>query len=232
MKILGRQKTARAPRTSGERGMTITETIVAMVIFGFLVIAMVYTNIFVLLSDQLVNSKLGASDNSRIGFDRMVNDIREAKVWWVGSNNSSGVFSRYTSVLQEGNALQLSFCVYTNELYGVDTNLYVRYFFQAQTGGVNGLYTLYRLDNTKTNNPVTTVIAKNLTNVNNTNLYFRAEDYTGTILQTNDSTFVYLIHVQMNFAQYQYPLTKVGSNCYYNSYKMEFKVTPHAPDQE
>jgi hypothetical protein len=207
--------------------LTLPDMIITMLIFGSLVLAMVYTHIFVLKQDQLVSSKLGASDNSRVGFDYMVNDIRESKVWWVGSGDASS-FSRFMSVTQQGNALQLSFSLFTNKTYVVDTNIYVRYYFQVPGGGTNGLYNLYRLDSNSSTNPTPRVIARNLTNT----VYFMAEDFLGNPMHTNDSTYKYLIHVQMNFAQYQYPLTKVGSNCYYDSYRLDFKATPHCPDQQ
>ena len=34
----------------------------------------------------------------------------------------------------------------------------------------------------------------------------------------------------MEFCQYQYPLTKVGSNCLYDYYRMQFKVSSHCPN--
>ncbi len=68
------------------------------------------------------------------------------------------------------------------------------------------------------------VIAQNLTN----RMFFRAEDYLGNI--KTDLSYKYVVHIVMEFYQYQYPLTKVGPGYYYDYYKMEFKITPHCPD--
>ena len=39
-----------------------------------------------------------------------------------------------------------------------------------------------------------------------------------------------MIHTSLQFAEFQYPLTKVGTNYFYDYYKMEFRFTPHVPD--
>jgi len=54
---------------------------------------------------------------------------------------------------------------------------------------------------------------------------FIAEDYLGNILST--LRYKYVIHVTLEFCQYQYPLTKVGAGYYYDDYKMEFRVASH-----
>jgi hypothetical protein len=69
-----------------------------------------------------------------------------------------------------------------------------------------------------------TIVAQNLTNNFYTNM-FVAEDYLGNMLTT--LRYKYVIHVTLEFCQYQYPLTKVGAGYYYDDYKMEFRVASH-----
>ena len=69
-----------------------------------------------------------------------------------------------------------------------------------------------------------TVVATNLTSVVASNL-FTAEDYLGNPLYT--LRYKYVIHITLDFWQYQYPLTLVGTGYYYDQYRMDFRVASH-----
>jgi len=190
-------------------GMTLAELMVASAVFGMSVIGLVYTHLFALRQDELVNSKLGASEESRMAFDKLTDEIRSASMWMLGNGSDTTFTAIPNGTTQQGGALQL----YPT----TDTNSYVRYFFDTNNfrlcraeGGVNGY----------------DVIAENLTNT----MYFRAEDYAGNV--KTDLSYKYVIAVKVEFAQFQYPLTHVGNGYYYDYYKMEFKVTPHCPNGE
>jgi prepilin-type N-terminal cleavage/methylation domain-containing protein len=194
-------------RQQRERAFTLVELMVAMSVFSFATIGLVYVHLFAMKQDELANSKMGASDQSRRGFDTLATDIRSAKIWQVGN----GALSSFTPIAngqaQQGTALQLSL--------STDTNTYIRYYFDPAK------QTLSRMHSGVAG---TKLIAQNLTN----SMYFSAEDYRGNI-QTNLS-HKGLIHVMMQFWQYQYPLTKVGPGYFYDFYKMEFRLTSHIPD--
>jgi hypothetical protein len=71
-----------------------------------------------------------------------------------------------------------------------------------------------------------------LTN-DNLDLNFTAENYSGqeqTNSITNVNNYKNMIHVKLDFCQFLYPLTKVGTNGLYDYYKMEFRATPHLPE--
>jgi prepilin-type N-terminal cleavage/methylation domain-containing protein len=193
-------------RPNGKRAFTLIEMVITTGIFSLVVLAMVYTQIFGLRQDELAQSKLGASDASRKGFDQLALDVRSAKTWTVGNM----VAATYTGVAansaQTGTALQL--CLGTN------LNTFVWYYF------VTNLGTLYRMHTNQS--PV--LMCKNLTN----SLFFQAEDYRGVVMSTRN--YKSIIHVMLQFAQYQYPQTSVGAGFYYDFYKMEFRLTPHNPD--
>ena len=188
-------------------GLTLVEMMITMSIFSLVILAMVYVNMFGLRQDQLVQSKLGASDQSRKGFDQLALDVRSAKIWQVGNGSDSDFDPIPNGTAQQGDALQLSLTT--------DTNIYIRYYFDT-----NALQ-LYRMHSGISGS---TIIAKHLTNT----MYFRAENYRGDV-QT-DLSHKGVIHVMLQFCQYQYPLTKVGPGYYYDFYKMEFRFTPHVPD--
>lgn len=199
-----RASAAKASRS----GLTLVEMMITMSIFFMLMAGLIAVQFFGMRQDQLIESKLGASDQSRKAFDVMTLEIRKSKVFRVGNGTQSTFTPVPNGTGQQGTAIQLSF--------STDTNSYVRYYFETNNArlcriqsGVTG----YR------------IIANDLTNQMN----FRAVDYTGTNLVT-DITYKYVICVALHFKQYQYPLTQVGPGYLYDYYKLEFKVTPHCPD--
>ena len=195
--------------TAGKQAFTLVEMMITMAIFSLGMAACLYVHLFGLRQDQLVESKLGASDQSRKSFDRITSDIRSAKVWQIGNYASSAFTANAFGTNQQGNALQISF---TNN-YSVN----VTYFFATVAG--DG-----QLCRIRTGDSTCSVLASNLFNT----LSFVAEKEDGSIV--NDLQWRYAIHFILQFRQYQYPITVVGTNGLYDFYKMEFRVTPRAPD--
>lgn len=189
------------------RAFTMVELMVSMSIFSLTTLGVVYAHMYGLRQDRLVASKLGASEQSRRGFDILVRDIRGAKIWAVGNGTPTSFSPISNGVAQKGTAIQLNLTT--------DTNKYIIYYFNTDTRK------LYRRTSSQQAN---TVIAQYLTNA----MYFQAEQPNGGI-QTNLS-HKGVINCSMEFAQYQYPLTKVGQGYLYDYYRMNFKVTPHVPD--
>jgi hypothetical protein len=187
--------------------LTLVEMMVTMAVFSLMIMALISAHIFGLKRDELVQSKLGASDQSRRGFDMLSQDIRGAKKWSVGNGTKTSFTSISNGTAQQGTALQLSLTS--------DTNNYIRYYFETSKT---------RLCRMKSGESGYKVIAQDLTNT----MYFTAEDYRGTTQAV--LTYKSLINTKLQFRQYQYPLTKVGPGYYYDSYQLQFRLTPHAPD--
>lgn len=189
------------------RGLTLVEMMVSMGLFSLVVIGLIYSHMFGMRQDQLVQSKLGASDQSRRGFDLLARDVRSSKYWQIGN----GGYSSFTPIpngdMQEGNALKVHLTT--------ATNIFIVYYFDTARR---------ELRRRQTGTTTTKLIASGLTN----NMFFRAEDYRGDVQY--DLSHKGVVHCWMEFAQYQYPLTKVGPTYYYNYYKMEFRLTSHVPD--
>lgn len=202
-------KVGRRNRLTAESALTLVETMVTMAVFVLLMVAFLYVHIFGLRQDELVESKLGASDQSRRAFDRVTRDIRSAKVWQIGNVSGSTFTALTNGEAQQGNALQISFT------HNYTTN--IQYYFTA-IGGDNRLCRIHTGDSSHT------VIASNLINT----LTFTGEDYRGTVM--TDLQWRYVIHFILQFRQFQYPQTTVGTNQLYDYYKMEFRATPRAPD--
>ena len=194
-------------RSSRQRGLTLVEMMVTMGVFSLSVLALISAHMFGLKQDELVQSKLGASEQARRGFDQMAQDVRGSKRWSVGNGTRTSFSPIADDSVQQGTALQLNLTT--------DTNSYIRYYFEPSKS---------RLCRVKSGQSGYKVIAQDLTNT----LYFTAEDYRGS----NQTTLTYkgLVNVRLQFRQYQYPLTKVGPGYYYDSYSLQFRLTPHAPD--
>jgi hypothetical protein len=194
---------------------TFTEMLVTMGLFSIVVTALVYTHIFGLKQDELVESKLGASDHARKGFGIMSRDIRSSAISAIGTYSGSSFVEAGMGASQTGNAIRLYMGYTTNSTVYLITNIY---YFDTSIPSNN------RLLRTR-NNGTPKVIAQNLIN----SLTFSAEDFAGNPVTDNYDRRI--IRFTLDFQQYQYPLTKVGTNgsYLYDRYKMEFRVTPHVP---
>jgi prepilin-type N-terminal cleavage/methylation domain-containing protein len=206
MTFIRRQSSSQPPNRAKLRGLTLSEMMISMSVFGIAVMGLVYTQMFGMFQDQLVNSKSGACEMARLSFNDLLTDIRAAKLWQVG-NGSAGSFTPIPlGTAQQGNAIMLSMTI--------DTNQYIVYYFDT-----NACKLLRRHSGVA---PIT--IAQFLTN----SMYFVAETFQGT--PQYDLSHKGVVHVAMQFCQYQYPLTKIGPGYFYNSYTMNLWATPHVPD--
>jgi prepilin-type N-terminal cleavage/methylation domain-containing protein len=214
--LLHHQSTAKVS-TAARRGLTIVETMVTMAIFSLVLMALLWGHIFGLRQDQLVESKLGASDQSRKGFEQILRDVRGANTYDIG-NYSGGTFTIVSNgILQQGNAVRVF----------LSTNLTISVIYYFDTNSTPGTNTLKRIH---TGDASATLIAEHLTNYYGGPLVFNSEDHRGNTI--TDIVNKRVVHFTLGFLQYQYPLTKVGagSNYLYDYYKMEFRVTPHVSD--
>lgn len=202
-----KSKAAVGMRKPREAGLTLPEMMVATAVFGFVIMGFIYCQLFGMRQDQLVNSKIGASEQARLSFNDLANDIRAAKIWAIGNGNLTSFSPIPNGTNQQGTAIRLSMTTDTNQfwLYYFDTNACK--LFRAHSGSAS-----------------TRMLAQYLTNT----MYFQAQRPNG-VIQT-DLTHKGVIDVVMQFCQYQYPITRIGPGYYYDYYKLELKVTPHAPD--
>lgn len=194
-------------RARRQAGLTLVELVVASAVFSLTVVGLVYCQMFGMRQDQLVNSKIGAAEQARLSFNDLATDIRAAKIWQIGNGNLTTFTGIAKGSNQKGNALKISLTT--------DTNKYYLYYFDTNAAK------LYRGHSGST---VKTCLAQYLTN----SMFFQAQNYRGE--NQTDLTHKGVINVVMQFCQYQYPITKVGPGNFYDSYKMELKLTPHVPD--
>ena len=192
------------------RALTTTEMIITLAIFCVVMLGAIQLHLFGLRQDELVESKLGASDQARMSFAWMVEEIQGAKMWEIGEGSESGFTRVPNGTLQEGSALQL----YPT----ASTNTYIRYFFDADAKAL-------RVMGHNENGPIPSrVVARNLTN----SVFFSVEDHLGNVKR--DLSYKSVVHARFEFFQFEFPTTQIGEGLLYDYYKLEFKVTPHSPD--
>jgi prepilin-type N-terminal cleavage/methylation domain-containing protein len=199
--------------TPARQAFTLVEVMISMGIFSMVTLGMISLHLFGQRQDQLVQSKLGASDQSRRALNLLTDDIRAAKIYSIGNGSSAAFTAIANGTAQQGNAVKLQ--------PTTATNTYIVYYFDTTARK------LYR-QRSGSPLPARTLIASGLTNVSANSMSFRGENYRG-VTQT-DLTHKGVVSVLLEFAEYQYPYTQVGPGLQYDYYKMEFKLTPHVPD--
>lgn len=199
-------------------GHTLIEMMFALALLIIVVGALLAANIMGLQEQEWVDSKSGASDNSRKLLNQLPVDIRSSKMWFVGS--MSGTNFAINTNTASGTALELF-----ETTNGSSAITY--YFDLGNSANSDGHLVRYTSSNST---PV--IVASNLVNWLGNGYSFNLEDYTGAP-STNDATcnsYKAIIHLDLQFCEFQYPLTYVGTNGLYDYYKIEFRVTPHLPE--
>jgi prepilin-type N-terminal cleavage/methylation domain-containing protein len=199
---------------TGSRAFTLTEIMVAMAIFAFIVAALCAVQLFAMRVYTLGSTKLSATTGARQSLNDLRELIRSSKVVYVGTYSNGGGFTRIpTGSLQKGNALEF-----------------------ATTNTATTNYLVYYLDNWDPTNTLY-CISNNLTGTLQeqaryvTNYYcFYGENYQGS--NTTDYENNTVIHVVLQFYRWEYPLGFVGTNAInaYDFYTIQTRVMRRAID--
>ena len=221
MKLYLHDKDLSGPQKCRFSGFTLLELTIAMSLMVLVLGALMAANYIGLEENQYLAAKAGATNTSRRGVNQMLDDIRMAKGYAVGtiSGTNFTTFSAITNGTFRGVALQLyPILVGTND--SIDYTKFVLYAFDlSQTNVSNGR--LWRYTST---NQISTIVASNLIST----LFFSSENYNGT--NQCLSTYKSVIHTTLQFCEFIYPLTLVGSNQLFQYYRMDCRATPHLPD--
>ena len=205
----------------GTQAMSLAELMTSLSIFMLILGGLMSATLFGMQQDELTNSKMGANDQARENFNMILDEIRSSKNIQIGS----GTYSNFTALTngqeQQGSTLQI--------IPSTNLNIYIYYWFDTNYG------TLTRA--TSSNGVVATnLVASYLTNMTSqwisNGMVFRAMDYTGTTNLTVDPTnynYNYVVNILLQFYQYQYPQTMVGSNYLYNYYQLTYSATRRSP---
>jgi Tfp pilus assembly protein PilW len=205
---------AAKPQTSaaGDSGFTLVEMMITVMIFTFVVIAVIGLQLVTMRVYTLGATMLSATTNGRQTMNALRDKIRSAKNVYVGTftpTNNASFVQVPNGLPQTGNALEIT---YTNN---AGTNFEVFYQDPSLTnicGFSNNVATAY-------NNTPITVLANYVTNY----YCFHAEDYQGDVLTNYQNNPV--IHVVMQFYQWEYGGSAANA---YNSYVLNARVSRRA----
>jgi Tfp pilus assembly protein PilW len=188
-------------------GYTLTEIMVTMVVIMMVLAAVISCHLLGLRLFELTKAKLGASDDARHAIGLLISEIRSAKIVRVGSGDLDSFTAVGVNTPHRGNALE----VYAT----TNTNFWVRYFLDSDK----------KLKRATNGASTARVIASSISNSNQP--VFSAEDFTGTPLLNNSRDYV--IGLNLQFSQLQYPEVEIGPGQFYDYYQLQTRVTPRAP---
>jgi prepilin-type N-terminal cleavage/methylation domain-containing protein len=202
---------------SGSSGYTLVEMMITVLIFSFVVLAVIGLQIFAMRVYTLGATMLSATTSGRETMNNLRDKIRESKDVYVGTfagTNNAVFVQAPNGSLQEGNALEIT---YTNS---GGTNFEI--FFQ--NAAATNICNFSNNVGTAFNNTQITILANYVTNYS----CFSAEDYQGNILTNYENNPV--IHVVMQFYQWEYPIGIIGGSAAnaYNSYVLNARVSRRA----
>jgi hypothetical protein len=202
------------PRTR-VAGFTLVEIYMVSIIVIFLVLATTAAQFFAARVYTLAATKLTATASARKVMNDIRDTVRSASQVNVGIYDPSGnTFSLIgDGTNQIGNAL----VIYSNNPNASSPVMGIIYFMNS--GSSNICSVVY------SNNIVQTATRINDVVVYLTNYYvFDAEDAFGNVITTH--TDDRLIHVKLQFCQWEYPLAGVGGGAMYDYYQLQARVAP------
>lgn len=202
-----------------QQGFTLVEMMIVVVVMLIVIAGVLSEQYIGMREEQLMESKAGANDTARMSISQMLADIRGAKGYDIGNTVSGTNFTIVTNGILQGNSVRLYTAVITTN-QTVNLSDYTLYYFDlSQVANNDGL--LWRLTSTTT---TPTIVASNLINT----LYFTSEDYLGNTQTVR--TYKGVIHTTLQFCQFQYPQTPIGTNGLFDYYRIDCRATPHLPD--
>lgn len=192
------------PGTISRRGraaFTLAELMVAMAIFLLVVVSVIYSHLFGLKMFNVTSTKLAASHGARAALNRVRDDIRSARVLYVGVGTSTAFNNIAANSPHLGNAVQ----IYPT----ANNNTFIRYFWDA---------TDQKLKRAASGTTQIEVIASFITN----QIVFSAEDFQGNAL-TNDLNNR-IVKMTLDFCQWELPSVQVAGG-YFDYYRLQTRMT-------
>lgn len=187
------------PTRRSSRGFTLPELMVAITIFAFVMLGVVFAHLFGLSLFRITENSLTATDDTRKIMGRMVNEIQTSRNVFIGNITSGAFAGMLDGETQRGSALLIR--------PTTNTANYIIYFVNSAD------QTLRRTTGAPGS---ATVLAESITN----SLAFSAQDFSGAVLTNNQNNRV--IHINLEFYQ---PRRRQQVADYY---KLETSITRRA----
>jgi hypothetical protein len=208
------------------KGFTIVEMLVAMAGFILLIAAVVSIQLFAVRMFQLAATKLTATEDGRKTVNFIREQVREAKLIYIGTysgtNTGTGTFAVVDDTNQVGSALFIS----TNNTASSGT-----IFFQDPVANNLCSISMNNATLSPDGSTITGTVSGYATDAlfvtNNSNV-FQAEDFQGNILTDNSNNRI--IHVTLQFSQLEYPVAGIGASAMYDYYQLHTRATRRTID--
>jgi len=185
-----------------QRATTLVELLITASLMVVVLGGVVYSHLMGGKLMQFAAAKLGASDSAREAFGKLQDEIRAATTIQVGDGTASIFVPATNGAALQGRAVQIF--PTTNQSW------WIRYYYQTNTG---------ELRRVTSSNATPQVIASFVTNA----VIFAKEDYLGNTLTADAGNSA--INVRLQFYQLTYPVTKVGTNNYYEYFQLQSRIT-------
>jgi len=176
-------------------------------LFSLVVIGVVYSQLFGMRMFNVTSTRVSASDNARKVLNGVRDDVRSGKILYVGNGGSAGFTNIALNGLRQGNALQ----IYPTTA----TNVFIRYYLDPASQS---------LKRTASGTGQVQVLAPYLTN----QIAFIAEDFAGHTLTNDQNNRV--IRMVLDFHQWEFPVAQVGVGAFYESYRLQTRITRRTID--
>jgi hypothetical protein len=173
-----------------------------MTLTTFVVGGVVYSHIMGGRLMQFAAAKLGASDSSRKAFGKLQDEIRAATTIQIGNGTATSFTAIPNGTALQGTAIQ----IYPT----TNNNWWLRYYYATNSS---------ELRRVTSSNATPQLIASYVTNA----ILFSKEDYLGNTLSTDTGNSA--VNVRLQFYQLVYPMTKVGTNNYYEYFQLQTRIT-------
>lgn len=184
------------------RAATLVELLITASLLVVVLGGVVYSHLMGGKLMQFAAAKLGASDSARKAFGKLQDEIRASTTIRVGDGTANAFTAVTNGTAHQGRAIQIY--PTTNQ------NWWIRYYYQTNTG---------ELRRVTSSNATPQVIASFVTNA----VIFAKEDYLGNTLTADSGNSA--VNVRLQFYQLTYPVTKVGTNNYYEYFQLQSRIT-------
>lgn len=186
----------------GTHASTLVELMITTALMTMVLGGVVYSHILGGRLMQFAAAKLGASDSARKAFGKLQDEIRSATTIQIGNGTSNTFLAISNGTAMQGRAIQ----IYPT----TNNNWWIRYFYVTNSS---------ELRRCTSSNAAGQVVASYVTNA----VIFSKEDYQGNTLSADTGNSA--VNVRLQFFQLTYPMTKVGTNNYYEYFQLQSRIT-------
>lgn len=190
------------PERSQSLAFTLVETMISMALMTMVLGGVIYSHVMGGRMMQITQAKLGANDSARRAFGKLQDEIRAAKTIAVGAGTSTSFIAATNGAALQGRAIQI--------YPGTNQTWWIRYYYLTNTS---------ELRRVTSSSSTPQLIASYVTNA----VLFSKEDYLGNTLTTDTGNST--INVRLQFYQLSYPMTKIGTNNFFDYYQLQTRIT-------